>query len=628
MWRELTDIVRTTRLLGQTVGNMRSDQIQGVFERKARHAVFPKLPVDFDAQYERRIPDRLSVTPEAIAADVRTLRESLSHNKRSANRERVRGIGNATVAFLNHSVTFDSRTEPDWSIERYDKLPALWWLKLHGFVPLKWALRGFDRPPVEVDSVFRAWVSDWLEKHAIGTDAYLRRAWTPYAVSLRLLNWCRYCAWRTESGLEPDDELRRGAYKNALFLANHVEHDVGGNHLVENGAALVTAGLLFRSTTNDWVQQGADVLDDAADQFLSDGGHFERSPMYHVLTLTRYLMVYHLLGQSGERVPDRIAETAASGSTFLRGLLPPDNRIPLCNDSALDEALSAKFCLRYAKEVGVELDETVPTAFPETGYYWLGDGPNRLLFDGGPVGPTHLPGHSHNDLLQVLLWLDGERVVTDTGVYHYEPDQYRTASRSVRGHNTVQVGSDEPIAIGSRYLMGERAAPKVEVERRGSTTIIRGGYTTQGDSDSSYTHHRTVVGTDLWWLVWDDVRTDNPRTFHNRLHLSPDVSLSTRDDGRDAIELSVDRIPDAAPSGYVYPVGVDSTSHEKNWYFPRFREKRARSVLDFTHTPRRRVGYGYVLSTDVRDIQLEQNADGMTEVSIDGRTISIKTDET
>lgn len=73
----------------------------------------------------------------------------------------------------------------------------------------------------------------------------------------------------------------------------------------------------------------------------------------------------------------------------------------------------------------------------ETGYYWLDTDDGRLLVDGSPVGPSHTPSHSHNDMLSVLVWADGRCVLTDTGVYEYADNERRQYARSVAGHNTV-----------------------------------------------------------------------------------------------------------------------------------------------------------------------------------------------
>jgi Heparinase II/III N-terminus len=60
-----------------------------------------------------------------------------------------------------------------------------------------------------------------------------------------------------------------------------------GNHLLANAKALVFAGTYFAGDeANAWLQRGVGLLrEQVAEQVLADGGHFERSPMYHAIVL-------------------------------------------------------------------------------------------------------------------------------------------------------------------------------------------------------------------------------------------------------------------------------------------------------------------------------------------------------
>lgn len=639
-----SDRLSMARLYARTASRMRPSQLRGVAERKARQALVHRLPVDFDRRYERRIPDSLALHASPVAANANALRESVDPDARRRARERASRAATGTVSFLNRSVSFPEPTRPAWEADELDDLPRLWRLKLYAFEPLDWLVVGHADPADarEEAAVLDEWVRDWCARAEVGGPNYLRTTWTPYSVSLRLLHWTRYLAWRIEgdgaTGTDADPPtatLARELYKNALFLRNHVERGVGGNHLIENGAALAVAGLFVGE--DDWTREGVDVLAHAGrTQFLDDGGHYERSPMYHVLTTTRYLTVCDLLRRTGREVPAALRRTARDTVGFLRTLRPPDGRLPLLNDSVHGQGLSLDACLRYARRTGVvagEGDESdgggggaVRTGASgddgcaASGYHWLSTDAGRLLVDGGPLGPSHLPGHAHVDLLSFLLWLDGRPVVTDTGAFDYEAGERRTYARGVRGHNTVQVGDAEPVELGGRFLLGRRVEPTVRRERARGVDHFEGRYVAPSPAADGYVHYRSIHAGDDWWLVWDRVRGAGSRAVRGRLHLHPDIAPTQETDG---IRLAVG-VEDDRTAGWLRPLLVDGVDVTQSEYYPRFGDARTRSTLELRARGGDAVAFGAIVTgadvgPDRVDVSLGEDG-GVDAVAFDGES--------
>jgi len=562
-----------------TARGMQASQFAGIAERTLRHLLVPALPLDFDALYERRVPRGTGVSPGPLRANTEKLRECSTAARRTAFRRRMAEATDGEVTFLNTTIAVDAGDGPDWFHPAFDDQPDLWALKFHGFEFLNWPVFGTDGPDSCPDAhrVFQRWIHDWetAPETAVGGDRYLRRAWTPHAVSLRILNWSRYYTWaqKADGGAATESPLPELIYKNALFLERHVEHDVGGNHLIENGAALAVAGLLF-DDADRFLETGLEVLVSAGEQFLPDGGHFERSPMYHVLTLTRYLTVIDLLQYAGLTPPAQLCDVAQRAVDFLAALRPPDGRIPLLNDAVYGEAWPLDTCLAYADAAG--FDPSARTdALADSGYYWLGDGGDRLLVDGGEFGPPHLPAHAHNDLFSILLWVDGTCLLTDTGTYAYAPTERRQYARSVRGHNTLQVGTMEPVPVGGQYLAGRRVSPRVRYVNTDTLATFDGQYRRRALGAGGYTHRRRIVAGDGWWLVQDGVAQDRDRPLRSRLHLHPDASLVAHDGPEPAIALAVDDTRLA----YLLPVGVANVVRTTTPYFPEFGVERDRESL-------------------------------------------------
>jgi len=566
-----------------TAKRMHASQLLGIAERKSREQIVSRLPVDFDGFYERRVPADPATRLDPLSENNASLRGALADTTTAQFQTRAERAAAGTPTFLNRTLRVTDGSGVDWYDDRFDDIPLLWALKLYAFQPLFWLCEGYE-PGTETaaqhQTVFDGWLRDWIENIEIGRSQYLRRAWTPWAVSLRILHLSRYLAWRTESSDgEFERQLRREIYKNALFLDNHIEYDVGGNHLIENGAAMVVAGIAFDE--QGWIDTGSRVLAEAADtQFLDDGYHFERSPMYHTLVTTRYLTVCDLLERSDRSVPDQLQTTAADATAFLAYLRPPDGTIPLLNDSVYGQALPLDDCLAYARAIGFgtagQRRDSSPLEPRESGYHWLRTDAGALLVDGGPVGPPHLPGHSHSDTLSILLWFGDRPVVTDTGTYGYVSESRRNYARGVQGHNTVQVGDLEPIALGGKYLMGPRPEPTTRLDT-GTVSLFEGRYEAVPFRTDPYHHHRGVYAGDSWWLVRDTVSDHDGRPTRSRLHLHPTVTPTLEQSGRVLLDIGADD-----EAAFVYPLEQTELRVTNGPYFPRFGEATSRPVLELS----------------------------------------------
>ena len=628
---------RTLYAGGYTLANLERNQLLGMSTRTLKEQLIPRLPVDLDRHYERNIPDSPELSLGPIAANSAALRACLAPSTRELARERTWEAAVGEPTFMNHSRRIYTDNAIAWDRERYEDLPLLWPLKLYAFEPFSWIVRGFG-PGHEACGRLRAafdpWIGDWLHNATIGDAHYLRGMWTPWAVSLRLQRWLRYLAWVEEgSSSQLRRSVRRGVFKHARFLASNVEWDVGGNHLIENGVALVMAGLAFEVPETDWTKQGISILETAgARQFLADGCHFERSSMYHVLTLTRYLTVVDLLRRNGRQVPDTISGTATAATDFLRHLEPPDGRLPLLNDAVQGESLPLAACMSYAEAVGVSRrpNEAITAdrsiAPGGSGYGWLETTRGRMLIDGGPVAPAHLPGHAHSDTLGFLLWCGGEPVLTDTGTFGYVADERRQYARGVRGHNTVQVGELEPIVIAGKYLMGPRPTPCTRWVTD-PVTMFEGRYRARPLDGPAYLHHRAIFAGPAWWVLVDTVDNHAGRPVTSRLHCHPAVSV---DVGSDTGTL---RRPADAPSTAVRVTAPDNAiSIARGPYYPSFGRELERDVISIESSPPagRRAQLILALtapSIAPADIDFENANNTLTAVDIDGNRTELPSRE-
>ena len=262
----------------------------------------------------------------------------------------------------------------------------------------------------------RSLIHSWIE------DEPSRQgdAWHPYPLATRAGNWL--------AALSLEPELVGGPLPDSLwqqleYLRRNVEDDILGNHVIRNARALVLGGAAFGDA--ELLERGRALLErELPEQVLSDGGHYERSPVYHLVVLRDLLEV--------EPWAD-VAAFVERMRRFAAALVRPDGKPWLFNDGTLDLAPALEL---PAPPAGLSV-------FPETGYAVLRTDRLWLAFDCGPPSPPFLPAHAHADALSFQLWVDGAPLVVDPGMPTYEAGAERDRYRGTRAHSTVAVDGDQ-----------------------------------------------------------------------------------------------------------------------------------------------------------------------------------------
>ena len=438
-------------------------------------------------------------------------------------------------------------------------MPRLWDYNLHYFEYL-WALPFEDG---------RRLVLDWIERHPLGRG---RTGWEPYPISLRSVNWCGYFLGRHRAETQADGEFQRvlwsSLHRQLAWLSKHLESHLLGNHLFENAAALAFCGSCFAGdAAARWLREGLALLGrELPEQVLRDGGHFERSPMYHA----RITYLLQLLEATGvEQVGSRVAEPLLRMRAALAHFCHPDGDIALLNDSALGIS-------NPPSDLVIPEAPSDSFALPDTGYYGARSSQGHyLICDAAPVGPDYQPGHAHADLLAFELSLASRRVIVDAGVFDYEPGPRRDYCRSTAAHNTVEVEGQDQCEFWGAFRVARRAHPR-EVEWQ---ELAGGGFRLQAAHDG----YRRLPGRPLhrrlfrWHgvgllLVRDRVEASSEISIRSRLHLHPDCEV---------VELGVSSLRVTQPGGEfrVHFAGPGRLEVERWRYCPRFGVEREGRVL-------------------------------------------------
>lgn len=324
----------------------------------------------------------------------------------------------------------------------------------------------------------RAAMTEWIERNPPRPDD----GWHPYTTSTRVGNWLAALA------LVPDAATREvcsSLWRQLLHLERNVEDDVLGNHVIRNARALALGGEAFSSAR--LAGRAAELLArELPEQVLRDGGHYERSPVYHLVVLRDLLEIDAVAPAVVPRdVLDRM-------SRFAAALTRPDGEPALFNDGTLD--LAPRLELPPPPE-GLSL-------FPDTGYAVLRRGALWLAFDCGPPSPPYLPAHAHADALSFQLWFDGRPLVVDPGMPTYEPGPERNWFRGTRAHSTVAVGGDQ-FELWGAFRSGP--LPVVELEDATPQRLVA---TVRGRAGTR--HRRIVEIGDSHVVVADEVEGGGP----------------------------------------------------------------------------------------------------------------------
>ncbi|MBD3807929.1 MAG: prenyltransferase, partial [Epsilonproteobacteria bacterium] len=121
----------------------------------------------------------------------------------------------------------------------------------------------------------------------------------PFPVSLRGINWIKFL---TKYQIK-DKKIDNSLYAQYYILLDNLEYHLLGNHLLENGFSLLFGAYYFRD--EKFYRKAREILEAELDeQILSDGAHFELSPMYHQIMLYRVLDCLNLVQSNpwmGER---------------------------------------------------------------------------------------------------------------------------------------------------------------------------------------------------------------------------------------------------------------------------------------------------------------------------------------
>ena len=347
--------------------------------------------------------------------------------------------------FLNQEHELDSIK--DWNNPRWEKL---WLYNLHYFDYLN------EKHDERRSKICRRVIERWIDENSPFTG----NGWEPYPTSLRIVNWIKWVLAGNELAKEWIDSLCLQVW----YLRRKLEIHLLGNHLFANAKALIFAGLFFEGReAEEWLKKGLQILAlEVPEQILPDGGHFERSPMYHSIILEDLLDLINILKTYDQEPPPFWSDSVGKMVSWLKIMCHPDRQISFFNDAALGIAAEPVEIEEYAGRLGFSAGDSPrdgATELRDSGYVRLQKDDAVLIADVGKIGPDYLPGHAHADTLSFELSLKGRRVFVNSGTSCYGNSMERLAQRGTASHSTVMIDGEDSSEVWSGFRVARRARP-------------------------------------------------------------------------------------------------------------------------------------------------------------------------
>jgi uncharacterized heparinase superfamily protein len=423
--------------------------------------------------------------------------------------------------FLNE--VHECSTAEDWN---HPERSRLWLYNLHYFDFL--LAEGEDKKNLLQDNINR-WVVENPPPLGVG--------WEPYTISRRVVNWLKW----TLAGHRLTHEAVQSLYVQLMYLRRRLEYHLLANHLFANTKALIFGGAMFEdSEAQQWLRIGRDILKkELSSQILSDGGHIERSPMYHAFMLEDVLDLFNLSCAADLGIEEDLRCTAEAMLDWLSCMVHPDGEIAFFNDAAFGVAPTLVQLSKYAQRLGVtcpskmaitkgvqRVNQPVCIHLRESGYARLSMDDLTVIADVGELGPDYQLGHAHADTLSFELSVGQKRVFVNSGTSCYQGEQ-RLSQRQTSAHNTLTVdGADSSEVWGSHRVARRARVQNVSagVDENGAA-YVSGAHDGFNRLAGVRIHRRTWELLPARLKIVDEVEGHGNHELCLRLYLHPEIRV-------------------------------------------------------------------------------------------------------
>ena len=452
---------------------------------------------------------------------------------------------NKVFTFLNLDYRFD---RIDWNFADFGKL---WTYNLNYFDFLN------------QDNISKEEGLGLIEDY-IENENKLKDGIEPYPTSLRLVNWIKFLTKHQIQDVKIDTVL----FKHLALLNRTLEYHLLGNHLLENAFALLFGSYYFRDERI--YKRAKNLLEtELNEQILKDGAHFELSPMYHQIVLTKILDCIHLVQRNEWRkdgLKSFLESKACEMLSWLEAVTYSNGDVPKVNDTAYGIASSSIKIFEYAKNLKLNICqaehvEAQNLKLSDSGYRKWELYNMELFMDIGKIGPDYIPGHAHADTFNFELYYKGNPIIVDTGISTYEKNSRRQLERSTEAHNTIRIDGMDSSEVWGGFRVAKRAKIISLHESEDTIEATHDGYKNIG----AY-HTRSFSKAKKLFVIKDRIESNKAHQIESFIHFHPDCKVSIKGA---SIEVGTDFKIDIVNSKkivleeYDYSLGFNKTKKAK-----------------------------------------------------------------
>jgi len=405
---------------------------------------------------------------------------------------------NKKFIFLNIEHQF--KEEIDWNIDIYGKL---WTYNLNYFDYLN-QQSNTAKEGLEL-------INTYIKKSLLLKDGK-----EPYPISLRGINWIKFLS----KNKIKDQKINQYLYADYQNLLYNLEYHLLGNHLLENGFSLYFAAYYF-DDKQLYKKAKKILINQLNEQILTDGAHFELSPMYHQIVLHRVLDCINLIQLNTKKKDDLflfLIEKAKLMLSWLQEITYKNGEIPMLNDSTNNIAPSSNQLFKYAEKIGLKWKVK---ALSTSGYRKVNVAQYELIIDIGNIKANYQPGHTHSDLFNFELYVKNKPFIVDTGISTYEKNNLRNQQRSTKAHNTVQVNNLNQTEVWGGFRVARRAKSKIVEETNKSIKVTHNGY-----KKVNIIHQRKFEYQKKIIVITDQINGQTNQIVRAFLHFHPTINIA------------------------------------------------------------------------------------------------------
>ena len=325
--------------------------------------------------------------------------------------------------------------------------------------------------------------------------------------------------------------------KHGEFLLEEEHYEKKYNHGISQTAALFILAVNFPDieNANKWMSVAMERLSSGIKNLIdNDGILVENSPYYHFYALEKFWRILQFTSKYNINIKGKFQETVNKMISYATYILQPDLKVPLLGASlertvgrngALKEIAKENPEFLYVLTQGKkgkqpqELNKYYPTAgrvIMRSGWKRKTKFKNKfkdqtqVVFDVGP----YRTDHSDFDALSFTLYSNGKTLITDSGLYTYDPnDDLKAYFHGTRGHNTVLVDGKD-----------QRVGAPTHGEFKQNNGYV--SFSAQHNLYQHVVHQRAIAlfGHDLV-LIIDRLISSQEHDYEQLFHLFPEAKI-------------------------------------------------------------------------------------------------------